>query len=509
MTTDDHMNPLTLLTDDRGPYGIHTPGGKPDPFLRENPNYPGIRGEETAVFRLPDNGDVLGEILVPDQICFHTLPKDNHRLFKSAYEAQLANRVFELLAERRNIDRAYCPTADPKTSRKWFATMDRARRITNHAVKAVYSTLDPNYLRVVRRFPVLCRGSLYTAIYQDGERAAQLAETFPLLAYHIYGGTTPGDICPGARRMIIDGRPLKDVAARVALPMRFRKLLPGASDLFFSHANEISHHLAHMPDTLVGQRRWVRAVRAAGADPDYTAWVARHALELGRTQAEIAHRAEDLKDWVDACRKAEVRERVTPEMIRDVLALYGSGGSFARERDLATPGTERFVTRRFTQRMAPRTVLRLSDEWHEAVSQAEHNGKVIEFPKPWYPGGKQGGFEITPITDSAALYQVGRKFHNCAANYVADCAHNRRHLYTVEKADTPIAMFELIPDSRSLTAIGQIRGPFNAPAPEKAERAVRTWWRKREKALGAGEMPLKATTVPVRVVGDYLDDIPC
>jgi PcfJ-like protein len=66
--------------------------------------------------------------------------------------------------------------------------------------------------------------------------------------------------------------------------------------------------------------------------------------------------------------------------------------------------------------MSPRTVTRLSSEWHEAVA-SNLTGPQHAFPTPGFPAGRVNGLEIIPIDNSADLYREGAFMHHCIGTY--------------------------------------------------------------------------------------------
>jgi hypothetical protein len=95
----------------------------------------------------------------------------------------------------------------------------------------------PDILKLARRFPIRSRGEIYSIIARS-PRMAQLAETFPLLAYAINVGSSDHwryrssrrNLAPAAQamRMVKAGAKLNAVAGLMEIPLALRKLKPGA-----------------------------------------------------------------------------------------------------------------------------------------------------------------------------------------------------------------------------------------------------------------------------------------
>ena len=82
------------------------------------------------------------------------------------------------------------PAARKAQHRHYFAALARSRRIVNKVVReTIAETTDPEILRLARRFSIDHRYGVYRYISKS-HRAAQLAETFPFLAYTLgeWGG---------------------------------------------------------------------------------------------------------------------------------------------------------------------------------------------------------------------------------------------------------------------------------------------------------------------------------
>ncbi len=128
--------------------------------------------------------------------------------------------------------------------------------------------------------------------------------------------------------------------------------------------------------------------------------------------------------------------------------------------------------------MSLSTVRQLSDDWHYAVSMADHTSNAI-FPEPWVHGGEVGGYEFVPITSPPSLFLEGRVMHNCVASYVERIVDRQLYVYSVREDGKPVATLAVAAELRDGASfkprISQIAGPCNASVPREMERAARRW----------------------------------
>ena len=126
--------------------------------------------------------------------------------------------------------------------------------------------------------------------------------------------------------------------------------------------------------------------------------------------------------------------------------------------------------------MSLRTVLRLSDEWHEAVANYIDTSDTRTFPQPWCDGATINGLKIDPITNPADLYREGKEMRNCVGTYGGAVLAGGRYIYSVTENGKKVATAELI-NNDGHAKLGQARGPCNAVAPNRAVTALRRWLR--------------------------------
>jgi hypothetical protein len=178
--------------------------------------------------------------------------------------------------------------------------------------------------------------------------------------------------------------------------------------------------LGFMPDSSPRQRIWLNVVNWAfvRVNRDFGAWAARHVPEIpGRRDREVGSFLSDLSNWAFA---------------------EGKG--------------RQFITRPFTPSMSLKTVIALSTEWHEAV--ANHmDGAKLAFPKPWYPAGTVGDYEVVPIDKSAALYREGAAMHHCVGTHADAVQCGDLYVYSVRHKGERVATFALARGLKLLCAV--------------------------------------------------------
>ncbi len=143
--------------------------------------------------------------------------------------------------------------------------------------------------------------------------------------------------------------------------------------------------------------------------------------------------------------------------------------------------------RRFNKEMAPSTVLKLSEEWHDraVVSGAAD----VEFPEPWYDGGTVGDYRIEPIRTAVELARHAHRLHNCAATYTGVVVSGVGFLYMVFDAQAPEAPRAMLEVRRNQYGenrpqLGQLVGPCNEEVSEELGNAARSWLESKRASMG-------------------------
>ncbi len=335
---------------------------------------------------------------------------------------------------------------------------------------------DLDAVKMARRFPLSWRESIYRACALS-RRALQLADVFPLAALDIYadhslviaGWSSTAEYNRhmserSARReeaanLVERGARLRDIASALGLPMALRRVKPVVTSWAFGILVEHPELLQWMPETTPAAHLWLRSVSFAYREGglDYARWVARHVPEMPR--AEVVATVTNVADWVRACKNA------------------------AEPDDLFAP--KQFVTRWFNPAMGVKAVMQASHDWHEAVASNADSTDSSALPPPWFPAGKQGAFEIIPITTAGGLVREGYAMHHCVGSYADRVRGGDCYVYSVRKDGERVATVSLVPPGPFIgnvrqVSIEQVRGPCNAEPPKAIVTAVRQWLRERE-----------------------------
>ena len=307
-----------------------------------------------------------------------------------------------------------------RNRRKYHGLKAMSFQVINKLIgEALEKAAPPELVRVARRFRMRRRKTIYTAA-ATSDRALQLAETFPVLALAIYERPfyPPLDDDVLQRRneasfLVDKGAPLKRVAATAGVLMALRAVKPGAADLaleccpIFTERPDLLH--AYLPASQKGMKFWLPVLEFAGKyGPPFAEWAARNALAMGRDATVVCQLLWDIADWVKASYGVSAP---------DYDIRFPRGNNPPQENNI---GAE-YVTRPFTPDMSLKTVVALSEEWHEAVANnIRGDGNYQEFPPPWCDGGTVDGYQIEPVTNNADLYVEGRRMHHCVGTYAND-----------------------------------------------------------------------------------------
>jgi hypothetical protein len=389
-------------------------------------------------------------------------------LFRNTLEFDLVRQAHRKFLARHGIAHSslndWYPTILPdKVERRlFFGSLRSALSIVNRLVRELLDKAVPlPLLRLARRFPFQDRLPIYRNIVLS-RRTAQLCETFPALASGLYGtcrtqaGGPDQERIDQARNMVEEGARLRDVAAHVGLPWCMRKMKPGVAHLALNLTRLFREDPAlvnaHLPGTQHEMRIWLFALDRAfqiPADPRFRSWVARNALQLGRTCEVVRNQVSDLGDWAVAS-AAQGGNRIVQEMLR----------------------------RPFSPGMAVATAIEQSRAWHEDVAryrgEIENNG--ADFPEPWLEGMKIEGYQVVPLRNQPELMHEGRAMGHCVGSYTDRVVLGNCHIYSVRSDDRPIATLELVRQDGGFRA-GQLRGPRNANVAPAIRKVVAKWLR--------------------------------
>jgi hypothetical protein len=123
--------------------------------------------------------------------------------------------------------------------------------------------------------------------------------------------------------------------------------------------------------------------------------------------------------------------------------------------------------------------MKKQEEWHELTHRGNFRAQSNLTWKSAIEEFKLKGYTVVPLTTSKMLREEGRKMHHCVANYDRYCQDGRCEIFSIRKANKPLATFEVgkseVPfDSRGIClsvgdkvrkykwSLRQLRGPCNA-----------------------------------------------
>ncbi len=481
--TEQKANPVVLLRDEKGVYGI----GLNDQFPFDQPPF-GIRHESWGtVDRRPKTRPL---ILRPDKFpegeALHYSDK-NARLqmlppragvhIAGTLEQQFGEIIAQFILHRCGVTDSWGGEEAPKEERdaqrrKYHGTNRIAGKIINRMIfQVIEQGADPEAIRVARRFHPTYREAIYRQIATN-PRLLQLAETFPMLTLYLFTGWAEHYQEEGrarqaeAIRLVNQGASLKRVATVMDLPIHLRRLKPGILlDSSMPCTNSVLRGdpkllRAYLPGTTVEARRWLMAVYRAEQKEislEFVRWVARNAHHFP------AGRYEPIPPPYQGPRRFWCPARVLMKNLVDDLA------DFVR----ACKRKEGHVIHPFCESMSFRTVTRLSTEWHKAVQDT--NGPQYTFPPPWYPDEIVAGYEFVPLTSSTDLYQEGAAMHNCVGTYGEQVMDGDCYIYSIRQAGERVATLEIVKGRDGKVGIGQLRNTCNKSVSPEIEFVAREW----------------------------------
>jgi len=466
MTSKIERPRVELLTDERGAYGVGI----------VVPNFGGRAADFqiSAIYRpdrIPEEEKFgLSPILQP-------IPPTTLRPVHWGAEGQIADQLHEAM-----IAAAGLPRKDPRNTwwsddpkvqavnrQKYYGLKRAAIAITNRLVyEALAAAAAPDLLKIARRFPLkCCRWQIYKAICRSA-RMAQLAETFPLLAYLAtmsghYADREKIERRAELRRLIEAGAKLSTIAHVAVIPMALRRIKPGVvATQGITEACELDERSLWelIPPTTEAQKRWAWAMyRASTIGGPYSEWVARNAHLMGNTKNVVAAQISDISDWVRASYAAGI-----PAHVQRALGGHNHGS--------------KYITRPFSPDMSLTTVRDLCGAWHEAVALADPKVNV-PLPAPWRGAEKIDDMDIVPLTSTVEIALEGRTMHHCVATYIDRVVWGDCYIFSLRNGHS-VATIEVVRAGET-AQIAQMRGPCNAMVSPAIAAKIKKWARQKDK----------------------------
>lgn len=307
----------------------------------------------------------------------------------------------------------------------------------------------------------------------SSQRAIDLANVFPGAAYAIAAGCASDEDIEKAKRLTVDGAPLRDVARVLGLPLWLRKLPPEAfrgvpgelpsSEMF---SRRIANQL---PVPTQESAFWLASVAfaARACDEYFALWLARQSI------------------FVDQHRD--------PERLFAVLAAYAwfSGADRTRGHSLiVTP---------WRPEMAFDTAVCAAKSWLNRVrlTLQLREGAVTDC---WLKPGEVNGLSFQPLLSATEILAESRAMQNCADQYSDRVARDKCRLFSVRRRGVRVATIEIGPHARepNMLSLNQLKARHNLPANVEVWQAAHAWLAtqadlRRTPAIAAPERPLSAS----------------
>jgi hypothetical protein len=281
-------------------------------------------------------------------------------------------------------------------------------------------------------------------------RAADLAYVFPGAAYVIAAKAGPASDLEKARRLTLEGAPLRDVARTLGLPLWLRRLppeafhtAPGALPSSEMFTRRIANHL---PIPAGESALWLACVAfaARACDEYFALWLA------GQRIFMEPHR--------------------DPEKLLAVLAAYAwfSGADRTRGHNLiVTP---------WRPEMAFDTAVCAAKSWLNRVRLVVQLREGV-VGDAWLSPGEVNGLTFAPLLSANEILAESRAMQNCADQYSDRLARDRCRLFSVRRRGVRVATLEIGPHARepNMLAINQLKARHNLPAASEIWQAAHAW----------------------------------
>lgn len=281
-------------------------------------------------------------------------------------------------------------------------------------------------------------------------RAVDLAHVFPGAAYVIASKGVAAPEIEKAKRLTLEGAPLRDVARTLGLPLWLRRLPPEAFRTALSPlpASEMfTRRIAnHLPVPAAESAFWLSSVgfAAKACDEYFALWLAGQRIFMDR------HR--------------------DPERLFAILAAYAwfSGAERTRGHNLiVTP---------WRPEMAFDTAVCAAKSWLNRVrlTLQLREGVVTD---AWLMPGEVHGLTFNPLLSAAEILAEARAMQNCADQYSDRLARDKCRLFSVRRRGIRVATLEIGPHAREphMLAINQLKARHNLPAAGEIWQTAHAW----------------------------------
>jgi hypothetical protein len=345
-------------------------------------------------------------------------------------------------------------------------------------IRRAYASCVPSHVMpVLGQLKQEIRYQAYTHMV-GSPRFNQLLSVFPALGIKIMNGEPRQDLPNGtaerAKKMVEEGCKLGDIAKVMKVASALRRIRIQDAEHSYalnSHFCNYNSHLRDFWDQNAGNLlAWFNDINFAhtGAGPEFAAWVACNHHECSSNFNVFS-----IGDWVRT-------------------SLEGTG---------IYP-----VARPFEKTMSPRTVERLSDEWHRNVEgiyneilgiDRPHNwagcpeadgceteeeyvnlirkkvaAKIL--PKAWISDAEINGIFIKAVTNELELIEASLHLRNCGGTYSELLHRGECCIYTASRGIEILAMIEVQRQPKGYY-VTQCAGYLNQTASTEVLDAVENW----------------------------------
>lgn len=209
---------------------------------------------------------------------------------------------------------------------------------------------------------------------------------------------------------------------------------------------------------------WILCVkRAQDLSPEFAHWVARHVLTIPGNSGQVQSRLFDIHYWV----RTFLRKQVPPHVFNAI--------AFAIEDPDPYPD-DKFVDRPFDRNMTVKTVIKLTNAWHEALA-GKMQTTYSDFPAPWLPPTVMGPYTIAPILHCADLYREGHATRFWGIwNHTDKISAGTASFYSLRKNQDRVATLELVRKAETVE-VYEIYGFLDPQITTEVIAVVEPWLR--------------------------------
>ncbi len=309
--------------------------------------------------------------------------------------------------------------------------------------------IDPE--AVARRFASPVRRDIRRML-KASPRVIDLALIFPGALFAIADGTIDTNRRRQALYLVLDGAPLKRVAAALELPMWMRRL---PAEAFHGpmpslpHSEAFSRRIVNcLPTSRAESAVWLKTLAFANeaANEDFAVWLAHQPLYHVDS------------DW-------------DPRRSFATLAAYAwfSGQPFKAAHGLMIVP--------WRPEISFETALCAAKSWLNRVRLTLQLGAGV-IDDGWLVEGEAAGFCFVPLLSAQELLEEAQGMHNCADQFADRIARDRCRLWSIRRRNGQrLATMEIgqHPREPGVLDIVQLKARHNLPAPVEVWQAAHAW----------------------------------